>query len=117
MTTEKLQKIKSECERLLALAEKRTPGDWIRPSRFSTHLVCAKSKNPGSLVCDFPDSTPDLSQHSGDADFVSACAGPAEAGWRSTIAVIEFYLNSNGISQGFLYGLICEILTAWKGLV
>ena len=39
------------------------------------------------------------------------------AGFKTTIAAIEFYLNSNGISQGFLYGLICEILTAWKGAV
>ena len=108
-TIDKLNKIKSECKRLLALAEKRTPEKWTCPNtRTEVFMIDSRLV----AMCNGPET----SAHS-NAAFIAACAGPAEAGWRSTITVIEFYLNSNGISQVFLYELICEILTAWEGLV
>ena len=66
-TTEKLNKIKAECERLLIERE--------------------------------------------DLEYL------AEAGWRSTITAIDYYLESNEIGQGFLYQMICGIITEWEGLV
>ncbi len=103
---EKLQVIKAECQRLLALAEKRTPGKW-EPGNGA---VWANTKNESqNEVCEFVEDE--------DSDYIAACAGPAEAGWRATIAAIDFYLDSNGIVQGCLYELINEIITAWEGLV
>jgi hypothetical protein len=46
-----------------------------------------------------------------NAAFIAACAGAAEAGWRSTIAAIDLILKI-----GWTEGEICKgILTAWEG--
>ena len=88
MTTIKhLQKIKAECERLLALSEKRTQGKWnnyyhraeIR-DRFGQKIAkCDQTDRDRNNMC-YPFS---------DGDYIAACAGAAEAGWRSTIAAID----------------------------
>lgn len=104
MTTDQLEHLKlidAHLERLLAIAEKRTPGEWVRPSPQATHLTCAQSQNYGSLVCDFPDSSPNCDQHGPDATFIASCAGNAEAGWRATRAAIAWLDR-----RGAMFGLV-----------
>ena len=59
-----------------------------------------------------------------DAAFIASCAGNAEAGWRSTVAVIDLYNQIhrhygpvNQMLYAFLNEAISEILTAWEGVV
>ena len=122
-TSEHLQRIKAKCESLLELAAKRTPGKWIRTSNLATHIICASSENAGNLVCDCPDSSPDGDHFDRDATFIASCAGPAEAGWRATIAAIDgFQRLSKWNFPGWEgdHGIISEIegeidaiLAAW----
>lgn len=99
MTTEEhLKKIKAKCEELLASAEKRTPGKWS--------VFCSPGERPGvesgdtnisvviiGIEADENDDggvrgrTKD--EAFGNATFISSCAGPAEAGWRATIAAVD----------------------------
>ena len=84
---EHLQKIKNKCEQLLAIAAKRTPGRWWEdhPSVFSdgNSFIYTDENTPK------PDST-----------FIASCAGPAEAGWRATIAAIDSALHYKERFQG-----------------
>jgi hypothetical protein len=90
-TTEHLQKIKAKCERLLAIAEKRTQGDWeYLPPRSVGGSAIVPMKGPaivGSMWSTH--KSKDQSESDNDAFFIAACAGSAEAGWRSTIAAID----------------------------
>lgn len=65
-TKEHLEKIKTKCQELLATAENRVSKKLEHDVHF-----CAHSNR--------------------DAKFIASCAGPAEAGWRATIAAIEAY--------------------------
>jgi len=62
--TEHLQLIKAECERLLAIAEKRWTRELISDVDFCAHTIA-------------------------DATYIAACAGRAVAGWRATIAAVD----------------------------
>jgi hypothetical protein len=110
-TTEHLQLIKAECERLLAIAEKRTQGGWDAFQRDS---------EVGTNYCriTFSDRNSDsLHGYCGEvnATFIAACAGRAEAGWEATIAAIDFLSrpqSSFGHSRSEL-AMIEPILAAW----
>jgi hypothetical protein len=94
-TTEHLQMIKSECERLIALSEKRTQGEWV-----TDHLwVDTEHAN------DYIKATGNVF----NAPYIASCAGRAEAGWRSTIAAI------NGLESAHL-ALADGDDTAWNAL-
>lgn len=80
-TTERLQRIRAKCVELLELSTKRTPGKWHAVDSIVWN--CENDRESHS-VCDT-----DYSRVS-DARFIAACAGPAEAGWRSTIAAISW---------------------------
>ena len=71
MTTT-IDQIKAELRDIIELSDKATPVPWEKSSNLSTHLVSKHSKNHGNLVCDCPDSTPDLSQHQSDSSFIAA---------------------------------------------
>jgi len=105
---EKLQRIKVECQRLLALAEKRMPGKWV--SEYSTNHKNGGIRAAFDHVFLFRGSYID----SEDADYIAACAGPAEAGWRATIAAIDHIDWMSSANGEILAG---SILTAWEGLV
>ena len=86
--TEHLERIKQKCLANLAIAEKRTPGEWtatIAEPNFSGHPPADASVHAhGDMrgqVCG--------QSWNHDAVYIAACAGAAEAGWRSTIAAIE----------------------------
>lgn len=92
--TEHLERIKQKCLANLALAKKRTPGMWQEnPSEVTNlHFVKCSAGNIGQRMWKT------------DADFIAACAGAAEAGWRSTIAAIEMCakLRGDGESGGIV---------------
>ena len=132
-TTEKLQRIKAECERLLALAEKRTPGKWTPFPALPGSRVCPVGTRVlkyghhpiADTFFDPAQTKPTYQQSTDNATFIASCAGPAESGWRATIAAIDgtrFLLEraeSCGHHSAVANAISCqnEILTAWEGLV
>lgn len=111
--TEKLQKIRAHCVAFLELASKRTAGKWTRP---------------GWKDCvDMGDDEKDIYiGHTSNAAFIAACAGPAEAGWRATIAAIDAWFALNGCrpfcadsmdidshAENAISNLANSILSAW----
>jgi hypothetical protein len=112
-TQEHLNKILAKCRELLALAEKRTPGKWDR----------AKSGGlKGDVRCESGQWIA-LTSFVGNSDrgglphqeSNAACAGAAEAGWRSTIAAIEFFSEqaSRPGLNAMAWGGLAAILAAW----
>jgi hypothetical protein len=84
-TNEHLERIKQKCRANLALAEKRTPGEWCL------------SRN-GSATYAGTDQVCYCGNYPADAAYIAACAGDAEAGWNATIVAIEklqFDLSGN----------------------
>lgn len=76
---EHLKLIDAHLERLLAIAEKRTPGEWEVDQ--STTWDQARGIHP-QIVQRNAYLTAE------DAAFIASCAGNAEAGWRATRAAI-----------------------------
>jgi len=104
-TIEYLNKIKAKCEELLAGAEKRTQGKWIHQEgrRMCLH---------GSSVHSDPVLYGDEYELAGvDGDFIASCAGPAEAGWRSTIAAIDGLLLFEVVNLSPCNGGSCMVAT------
>ncbi len=102
---EHLQKIIDKCRANLALAEKRTPGKW----KTDAHLPRLVTTNDDKLSITYSETCDGLyPQREDNAAFIAACAGAAEAGWRSTIAAIE-YLSALCAVQGMH-------AVAWDGL-
>ena len=87
-TQEHLDKIVAKCRTNLALAKKRTPGEW----GVLNSLWTARSED--------------------DADYIAACAGAAEAGWRATIATIEG-LREMAIGDQYSTNMTAAIIGAW----
>ena len=107
MTTEEhLDRIKSRCRELLALAEKRTPGKWQADPEegvYNASIRCGVSEPwTGNCVASVLKES--------DAAFIAACAGSAEAGWKTTIAAIEIL---NGMSPQVRDAMESAILAAW----
>jgi hypothetical protein len=119
-TTETLNAIAAKCRANLSLAEKRTPGEWKRAGELATHITCRFSRNRGNLICDLPD-TSGGDQYAPNAAFIAACAGAAEAGWRTTLLAIDSVSLVNRGSSPTLTQreerLVAEIIAAWEGLL
>ena len=106
---EHLQKIKTKCQELLAIAEKRTAGKWNATQSWvgSENSCIAATKHFRS---------------DGDADFIASCAGAAEAGWKATIAAIDD-CKPQPMPEGYCHPdnpvmcentpLIHDIIAAW----
>ena len=104
-TTEHLQLIKAECERLLALSEKRTHGEWV-----TDHLwVDTEHAN------DYIKATGNVF----NAPYIAACAGRAEAAWHSTIAAVDICIqlpspDTNLIASNLVNAWPLELLQQTK---
>ena len=87
---EHLKRIDAHLERLLAIAEKRTPGEWkVCNGKHGTIIRLAKSTVGEPMdVC----RAWNCSHKDGNAAFIASCAGNAEAGWRATRAAIACLL-------------------------
>ena len=112
-----LRRIDAHLASLLAIAEKRTPGEWedTAPNEgnqgrrlFSGfHYLGFLGNSDASELeaCD-------------NAAFIASCAGNAEAGWKATRAVIKSYYDS-GICrewQGYMQSAIEPILAAFPNI-
>lgn len=110
-TSLKLQRIRARCIELLAIAEKRTPGEWKWDGKDLWHQGTGyEGSNPHLYTGINKDER--LAQSPAfraNALFIAYCAGAAEAGWRSTIASIDHITL-----HGFIGGNIERaILSAW----
>lgn len=107
-TIEKLERIKTKCEQLLAIAEKRTPGKWKNTKGKHGTIIRRATEKVGEPqdVCRMWN----CSRLEGNAAFVADCAGPAEAGWRATIAAVDS-LADMGEHDAEMLG--ANILAAW----
>jgi hypothetical protein len=108
-TKEHLKKIKAKCEQLLVLSEKRTAGKWRVESLYPVDQSAACISAGLNSYGDGPEAHPigriaqgELNEP--DAAFITACAGPAEAGWRTTIAAIDDWLALFVYTEGFADG-------------
>lgn len=123
-TTDHLQRIRARCVELLAIAEKRTPGKWeIHPTRSWPIIVPATNiEIPVAKVdCSISDTNRPYGEACNNATFIAACAGPAEAGWRSTIASIDWIMSNHQIPDVYSQDCVDEdvgeltnaIIAAW----
>lgn len=135
--TEKLQAIRAKCVELLEIASKRTAGEWTTRSNtehtdYGEPIRVESNKPPFSVAYH---GSENCFLSSGDATFIAACAGPAEAGWRATIAAIDLCLANIHTDPEFGHdGEVCDndgrgcracsytvsaenqILAAWEGI-
>ena len=84
MTSSQLEHLKlidAHLERLLAKAEKRTPGKWVAGATIIGNGV-------DTTVCEMPSREKDSLAWHDNIHFIASCAGNAEAGWRATRAAI-----------------------------
>ena len=114
-TQEKLTAIRDKCVELLAIAEKRTQGKWeidgdfIDESGDGVPVAIIRAGHARYL----PEVTESgIWEH--NAAYIAACAGPAEAACRSTIAAIDICRDYD---LGALEIMAQEIITAWEGIV
>lgn len=78
---EHLKLIDAHLERLLAIAEKRTPGKWVAGATIIGNGV-------DTTVCEMPSREKDSLAWHDNIHFIASCAGNAEAGWKATRAAI-----------------------------
>lgn len=112
MTTDQLEHLRlidEHLTKLLDLAAKRTPGEWKEG-----HSIVGDGIS--STICNAPLPIETLGKNwLSNRPFIASCAGNAEAGWKSTLGVIEAYYKS-GICcdwQGYMRSAIEPILAAW----
>ena len=94
MTNQKrLQSIRARCVELLAIAEKRSRGEWgwqiydVGASEQEARVFLPSSDSSRQWQRTTLATT---ERHNvQDATFIASCAGNAEAGWRATIAAID----------------------------
>lgn len=78
---EHLKLIDAHLERLLAKAEKRTPGRWVAGATIIGNGV-------DTTVCEMPSREKDSLAWHDSIHFIASCAGNAEAGWKATRVAI-----------------------------
>lgn len=107
-TQEHLQKIKSKCEQLLAIAEKpllarnQKCGCVVCICDSDTHCFGCGAKNCGNhALGQIPE--PVYQPH---------CTGPAEAGWKATIAAIEWLVPEAKLSPLASAAIARQVLEA-----
>lgn len=77
--TEHLNAIVARCRELLAMAKKRTLGEWYQEEGIPTEVWGENERFVTGARED-------------DAAFIASCAGNAERGWETTIGEIEAIL-------------------------
>ena len=118
-TTEKLQRIRAKCVELLEIAEKRTPGKWIHWETNLGRLIGREDKERCIFQAFSPWDRRSSDTSEQNAAYITACAGPAEAAWQSTIAAIDGLLaihdnpKANPVAMDFAFDTLNSILSAW----
>lgn len=102
---EHLNKIVAKCRELLAGAEKRKAGKWTYANRGTYSDIIAPDDLCGGVylatVCGFSVGDQEVNRGIHNSAFIANCAGPAEAGWRATIAKCEFIQSYRKIRFGY----------------
>ena len=99
-TQEHLSLIKAHIEGLLAIAEKRTPGEWLINQTQPT-TIC--DSNRDSTIASTRGLWPVYERAKPDADFIASTAGNFEAALRSTLAAIDLIEYINGFIPALAY--------------
>jgi len=125
-TTNRLALIRARCVELLAIAEKRTPGEWqfaniddyMSMNAYLIHTGCEPyiaGDDIENVVALTLLQSPSVCGHQAgnwfeDAYYIAACAGAAEAAWKATISAIDVCL------EGLCYhsDMTREIIAAWE---
>ncbi len=110
-TEQKLTKIREKCAELLAIAEMRTPGKWdsLGDGVFHTktdNFILSCGKNDELLGMDAE----------GNAAYIASCAGPAESGWKATIAAIDL-LTNDGTDYARYEPELKKLIAPWEGVI
>ena len=103
---EHLKLIDAHVERLLAIAEKRIPGDYVKLDTY----VGSKDNHHG--IADF--CYCGEAENEDNASYFASCAGNAEAGWMATRSMIDYLLMMHKHGEGHRYiGLAEDIRAAF----
>ena len=112
-----LSRIKCHLETLLATAEKRTPGEWDHG--YGNSLVVHKktdytiaNTSSGEVVAEDCPIIP-WQEQVANSEYIAACAGNAEAGWKSTLGVIKEALFLTSDARQEMSAILKIILAAW----
>ena len=127
MTPDQLEHLKlidAHLERLLAIAEKRTPGGWVHDLERETigdvatpdgdAIAQAQERIEIAAKYGYRHRSRQNQQRNNNAAFIASCAGNAEAGWRATRAVIDWLIFMHDHGEGWRnLGLVDDILAAF----
>ncbi len=121
--TEHLAKIRAKCVELLDIAEKRTQGTWGIEQTDTANWIGPMRRDGRKIDTIIADTDREglwpssLQRNDNNAAFIASCAGPAEAGWRSTIAAIDKVrsqiLYGNEEADDFANEISHAIIYAW----
>lgn len=98
-----LKLIDAHLDKLLALAAKRTAGVWRKEA---SRAYCVDDEFTYNVVG--PPSDYMYLQEEGDASFIAACAGNAEAGWGATKGMIMLIFGYEELSKTLTTPLTLE---------
>ena len=101
-----LERIKQKCKELLAIAENRAKGKW----NTGSEAIIASKEKIADIVCERTYMHASAELWYGNAAFIASCAENSEAGWRATIAAIDF-IDDLGPDEGSI--LSDNIIAVW----
>jgi len=102
-TTYHIALIKAHLNKLVALADKRTPGDWKNIDTGSANVL-RFADQPNRERPEFDGVTYiHTSNRRADATFIASCAGNAERGWRSTLDHLDECCEQLNYAEANLY--------------
>ena len=100
---EHLSRIAAKCRELLAIAEKRTQGEWNPYQNKWDESWSVSGSDPVayfSYLREEDHSTIPVENDENNAQFIANCAGPSEAGWRATISAIKSLTTIASYAEG-----------------
>lgn len=98
---EHLQKIKAKCQQLLDIAAKRQLGTWAIDN---DNLIAGDRYVLGVTFDEHVEGASNWPIVQQNRAFIASCAGPAEAGWKATIAAINDWTTLFASTEGFSDG-------------
>ena len=101
---EHMKRIRARCVELLENGKKRTQGRW-ESDNWDTTI-----QTDDQIV-----AVATTSNRENDSPFIASCAGPAEAGWKATIAAIDLMFAMHGLAGIDIHALDATgaIIAAW----
>lgn len=100
-----LKLLDTHLDKLLAIAAKRTAGEWRKEA---SRTYCTDDEITYNVVG--PPSDYMYLQEEGDASFIATCSGNAEAGWIATKGMIMLCHNYDELSKTITAPLTLEAI-------